>query len=153
MASVYYPNILTQAFSGNLDLVNDTIKVMLVMSNTTVDTETSKDVVGGGSGFTTLDEFDGSGYTGGFGGAGRKTLSNKSVSDDGTTFTFDNTVDPTWTALGAGSRQIDGALIFRAGSADDTDAVPIAFLDATNLTTNGSDVTLNLSASGILSFT
>jgi len=137
--------------NGTLDLDNDTIKCMLVMTNTTADTDNATaDTLTGTNPIGTLDEFDGAGYTGGWGGAGRKTLANITVSDSGGTMTFDNTADLTWTSLSAGTRSITGVLIFRAGTADDTTGVPIAFLEVADTAANGGDITIAFDASGIL---
>lgn len=148
MASGHYPVAITSLANGSLDLDTDTLKCALVMTDTSADTETTVDNV---DALTLLDEFDGSGYTGAHGGAGRKTLANVTVSDDGTTMTFDNTADLTWTTLGAGTRSITGVLIFKEGTADDTDAIPIAYLEVADTAANGGDITIAFNASGILS--
>lgn len=147
MASVHYPVALTKMAEGDLDLEADTIKAILVMTNTTADTDTGADNV---DAITTLDEMDGSGFTWGHGNTGRKTLSNITASDDGTTFTFDNTADITWSTLGAGTRSITGVLIAKEGTADDTTAIPICFLEVTDTAANGGDITIAFHASGIL---
>jgi len=147
MASVHYPVAITSMGTGALDLDAATLKAVLVMTNTTADTDTTVDTV---SAITTLDEMDGSGFTWGHGNDGRKTLSNVTVSDNGTTMTFDNTADLTWASLGVGARSITGVLIIKEGTADDTTAIPICFLEVTDTAANGGDITISFNASGIL---
>ena len=56
MASFVYTYAKTKLLSGDLDLNAHDIRLMLVMTNTTADTEADKVFVGD---FTTLDEMDG----------------------------------------------------------------------------------------------
>lgn len=105
------------------------VKAILVMTNTTTDTE--RDVANVGA-FTTLDEYDGSNYTGGHGGSGRKTLT-VSVTRDDTNDEIELQISgstTTWTNIGAstpGTRSIQGILIAIEGSASDATAYPIKF--------------------------
>lgn len=121
------------------------LKVRLVMTNTTVDTENdAKDQL---SDFTTMDTHDGSGYV-------DKTLAGLAVIVDDTNgrSTLDCN-DVTWTALGAGTRAIEGALVYEEVSAAESGRVPLCFIDPTNISSNGGDVTLAINASGLLAFT
>lgn len=135
MASTLYNKLYQLALTGAIDLENDTINVLLVDDTYTADKthDFVSDVV--------ADELSGTGYT-------RKTLAGKSVTlDNGNNrVTFDAT-DPVWTGLDAGV--IGGAVIFKQVT-NDADSPLICFLDPTNLTTNGSDVTLQFNAAGIL---
>lgn len=135
MASILYNKLYQLALTGAVDLEDDTINVLLVDNTYTADKthDFVSDVV--------ADELSGTGYT-------RKTLAGKSVTlDNGNNrVTFDAT-DPVWTGLDAGV--IGGAVIFKQVT-NDADSPLICFLDPTNLTTNGSDVTLQFNAAGIL---
>jgi hypothetical protein len=120
------------------------IKVRLVMTNTTVDTENdAKDQL---SDFTTMDTHDGSGYV-------DKTLAGLNVLvDDANNRACLDCNDVTWTALGAGTRAIEGALVYEEVSASEAGRVPLCFIDPTNISSNGGDVTLAINASGLLAF-
>lgn len=91
-----------------------------------------------------------SGYVPGYGGAGRKVLGTKTVTNDTTNdrTTYD-AADPTAWTLGAGET-IGGALIVKRGAADDTTATLLFFLEITPaIPTNGSTVTVQFNAGGI----
>jgi hypothetical protein len=135
MASINYNSFFKKVLEGDIDLVADTINVLLV--DDTYTESKAHDFVEDVSG----DELSGTGYT-------RKTLSGKSVTidTDNNRIYFDAT-DPVWTGLDAGV--IGGAVVFKQVT-NDADSPVICFLDATNLTTNGSDVTLVFNAAGIL---
>ena len=104
-----FNNFKEQILLGELDLVDDTIKMALIDATWTP-------VIDGDISYTTVsgDEMpNGNGYT-----TGGETLSNKAVTqDDGNDWAyFDNTVDITWTALDT------GVSINRAFLYDDTHA-------------------------------
>ena len=112
----------TYTYGGNLiingmDFDAVTLKALLVMTNTTADTEKDKTTI---SGFTTLDEMDGTGYS-------RQTL------------TVTNTVDTTnhWTRVSAtitfpnvsaGTRQVQGVVVYEFVT-NDADSVPVFWFD------------------------
>lgn len=148
MADVVFNIAKKMLLDATLDLDTDTLKAVLVMTNTTADTEIDADTV---SAITTLDEYDGSGFTWGHGNTGRKTVGSKTVTVDDTDDegVFDSTADITWSSLGAGTRANQGMLLIREGTTNDTDAIPIAFFDA-SFTGNGGDVTIQFNAEGIL---
>ena len=152
MASVHYPVAITSIGIGTIDLDTTQIVCILAMTNTVADTETTVDNFAGWTGgeVVGLDEFDGSGYTPGWGSASRKVLANVTVTDDGTTMKFDNTADLTWSSLGAGTRSITGVVIAKEGGANDTTSIPICFLEVTDTAANGGDITIAFNASGIL---
>lgn len=143
MASAWYNKGKAQVMNGGIDLLTDTIKVMLVTSSYTFNPDHNfiSDVV--------ANEISVTGYTGGFGGAGRKTLASKTVTEDDTNdrSVFD-AADVSWTALGAGAT-IGGAILVKEVTNDGASPA-IAFLDPTDLPTNGSDVNLVFDATGIL---
>lgn len=146
MASEVFNIAKKDLMDGTIDLDTDTIKCLLVMSNALydIDDDTLDDI-------TTLDEFDGANYTGGHGGAGRKTLT-VTVAVDDTNNRGEVTISgnaTTWTALGAGTRDIAGAIIFEEGAGEST-SVPVCFVDFTDVTANGGDFTINWSSEGFL---
>jgi hypothetical protein len=143
MASKWYGKGLLKVMNGSIDLLNDTIKVILVTSSYTYDADHdfANDVSG--------NELSVSGYTGGFGGAGRKTLANKSMADDTTNNRIEFDADDlTWTALGAG-QTLGGAVLVKEITNDAASEI-IAFLDPSDLVLNGSDVTFVWNAETLL---
>lgn len=126
-------------WSGEIDLNTDDIRVMLLMTNTTADTETTKEFI---SQFTTLDEFDGAGYA-------RVAMTTEAVNQDTPNaraeFDADNTA---FAALTTGTRQIDAGIIFKFVT-NDADSIPIFLLQFTNFNPGGGVVTLEWNAEGI----
>ncbi|MGL4649661.1 MAG: hypothetical protein ACRC1H_09665 [Caldilineaceae bacterium] len=91
-----------------------------------------------------------SGYTGGFGGAGRKTLSGKTITEDtaNNRATFDATDPATWTALAAGNT-LRYAFICEEITNDAASRV-VAILDfGSDYITNGGDFSVAFNALGI----
>lgn len=145
MASFLYDNAKKLLMNGGLDLDTHDIRIALVMSNTTADTEDTKTTISGGTGFTTLDEMDGAGYA-------RVALTTEAVTDSGTYGKFDAD-DVTFTSVSAGTRSVTGALIFRFIT-NDTDNVPIAYIDfGGDFAANGSNIVITWSATGIINLT
>ena len=121
------------------------IRVLLVMSNTTADTEQDAATI---SAFTTLDEYDGANIV-------RKALAGEVVNEDDPNNRAELTADAvTWTALGAGTRQGVGMVVYKFGT-DDTDSVPILYIDTGGFpfTGNGGNVVFTPNAEGIAQFT
>lgn len=143
MASFVY----TPAKKSLLDsdtLLTD-VRLLLVMTNTTADTDQDVkniDDIG------TLDECDGANYV-------RKAVGSEATSQDDPNnraeFTF---AAVTWTALGNGTRQLDGIVMYQH-VVDDTDALLIAFIDPTGwpLNPGGADLTVTPNAEGVLQLT
>jgi hypothetical protein len=143
MANFVYNEIKRALFEAEIDLnATDDIRVLLVMTNTTADTEDDKDTI---SAFTTLDEYDGSGYA-------RQALTGEAVAEDAANdrAEFDGG-DATFTTLGAGTRSCQAAIVFKHVT-NDTDSVPIAYIDTGGFpfAGNGGDVTIQWNAEGIL---
>lgn len=151
MASLVYNTAAKEILDNTINLSSDTIKVMLVTSSYVANKD--DDVVDAAGADDPVDhEISVTGYTGGWGGAGRKTLANKqfTVDDTDDEAVFDNTVDLTWTALGAGAT-IAAAIVIKEGGADDTTSRLIAYLElASPFATNGGDFTLQFDAEGII---
>ena len=127
----------------DIDYLSDTIEVILVKSTYTPDKDDTNSVYAAA-------EISGvSGYTGGFGGAGRKVLASKTMTNDTTNDrTVYDAADPSSWTLGTGDT-VGGAIIGKKGSASDATATPIFFLDFTDTPTNGSAFTLSFDALGI----
>ncbi len=122
MAKFWYSHGLVQLGSGTIDLAAGDIRVMLVMTATTCDTEFDKITLTGAGPFTNIDEFDGSGYT-----AGGVALTSQSVA---LTLVPDRRVkvdalDVNFGTLDTGTRDIQGYLVYDFDS--DT---PILFDDS-----------------------
>lgn len=142
MASLVYQNAIAKMMSGDLDLNAHDIRVALLMTNTTADTEADIDLM---NAFATLDECDAAGYA-------RVALTGEAVNIDDTNdrAEFDAN-DASFTSLGGdATRAIQGALIFRHVT-DDTDSVPIAFIDFTaDIPATATQIDIPWSVEGIL---
>jgi len=146
MASQIYNEFKRANAAGEIDLNADDIRVRLVMSNTTVDTE--NDGVVNIDDFSTVDVCDGANYV-------DKALANEAVNKDDANdraeFDADNV---TWTALGAGTRSTQGALIYKYVDGTDANDIPIAFVEFSSTKTHdGSDFTIQWNTEGILQLT
>lgn len=121
------------------------VRVMLVMTNTTADTDQDAEFV---SSITTLDECDGANYV-------RKALANQTaladLANNRGEFDADNI---TWTALGAGTRQNAGMVFYRHVT-NDADSTVIAYVDTGGFpfSSNGGDISVTFNAEGILQAT
>lgn len=148
MANFLYTNAKRALLAGELDLDANTIRCLLVMTNTTADTEKDKLTI---SGFTTLDEMDGSGYS-------RQTLSGKAVAADNTNNRGEFTAsDITFQNVSAGTRSVAAAILYKFIT-DDTDSVPIAYIDTAGslafpLTPNGGNIKIAANAEGFIQAT
>src|SRR3990167_9268304 len=115
MASLVYQNAIGKMMSGDLDLNTHDIRVALLMTNTTADTEQDVDLM---NGFTTLDECNSTGYA-------RVALASEAVNIDDTNNRAEfDAANSSFAGLGGDAvRAIQGALIYRHIT-DDTDSVP-----------------------------
>ncbi len=133
-----------QILNGGVDLLTDTLDVVLVKSSYTPNRDDTNAVLASA-------EISGvSGYVGGHAGAGRRTLASKTVTRDNGTdrVTFDAADPSAWT-LGAGDT-IGGAIIIRRGTSSDATAVPLFHVAISPaVPTNGSSFTLQFDAAGI----
>lgn len=117
------------------------VRVILVMTDTTIATEFAAQVL---SDFSTLDEYDGANYA-------RKAIGSQVVTeDDGTNKGIFDGSDVTFTALGVGSRQCQGMLLYAHIGADSAN-IPIAYIDTGGFPFdgNGGDVTVQWNVDGI----
>ncbi|MBL4871768.1 MAG: hypothetical protein JKX72_12550 [Robiginitomaculum sp.] len=97
--------------------------------------------------FTDLDEMDGANYA-------RKTFASQTLTKDAPNNRSEFDADDiTYTALGAGTRQVAGALIYLHVT-NDADSPAIAYIDDGGfpIIANGGDVTIQWNGEGILHF-
>lgn len=139
--NTHFKYLMLQSYLNGKD-----IRVMLLMSNTTVDTEEDVDNV---AAYTTLDEMDGANYA-------RKALANEAFSEDEANdrgeFDADNI---TWSSLGAGTREVKGMLVYEYNAGGDANCIPIEWVDTGGFPFNpgGGNVPCNWNAEGILQAT
>lgn len=142
MASFVYTNAAYRLLI-DIDLINDDIRGLLVMTDTTVNAEEDASFI---DEFTTLDEFDDASYD-------RVALANNAIDkdepNDRAEFSADN-LD--FGALDDGTREIQGAVIFKFVT-DDTDSVPIAYIEfAAPFNPGGLGVVIQWNPEGIIQF-
>jgi len=142
MANFIFNEAKRALAAGELDLDTDDLRLMLVMTNTTADTEDDVNFVGS---FTTLDEYDGASYA-------RQAIAGKVINEDAANnrAELDGT-DTVFTSLGAGTRQAQAAVLYKHVT-NDADSVPIAYFDTGGFPFDGtgSNVTVQWNAEGIL---
>ncbi len=143
MASLTYNEGSYGIQHRDVDYLSDTIEIILVKSTYTPNKDDTHTAIAAA-------EISGvSGYTGGFGGSGRKTLGTKTITNDTTNDrTVFDAADPSAWTLGTGDT-VGGAMVTKKGSASDATAVLLFFLDFTDTPTNGSTFTLTFDADGI----
>src|SRR3972149_4757249 len=144
MASFVYNTAAKEIADATIDLDTNTLKVMLVTASYVADRD--NDVVDAGGANDAVDhEINVTGYTRGWGGAGRRTavvtVGVDKTNDRGEVFI----ADLTWTALGAGAT-IAAAILIKEGVANDTTSRLIAYFDLADTATNGGDITLDFDA-------
>ena len=121
------------------------VRVMLLMSNTSVDTEEDVTTI---AGFTTLDECDGANY-------GRQATAGEAVASDNPNNRAEWTHNVvTFANLGVGTRQNQAHLYFRFVT-NDADSVPLFYIDTGGypFDGNGGDVTITPNAEGAAQLT
>lgn len=140
MASFVYTPSLSRMGRGTFDWVGQDIRVVLVMSNTTADTD--QDLENPGD-IGTLDEMDGANYV-------RKAAANEADSQDDPNNRLELSFDPiTWSALGNGTRAVVGALVIQHVT-NDADSLNIAYIDLGTINPGGADFTLTCNAQGLI---
>jgi hypothetical protein len=133
MASfTYNEGALQLAQGGSVNWTTDNIEILILKSTYTPD----KDHTAGTPAASELASL--TGYVPGFGGAGRKLLGTKTGPVKNTTadqiqYTA---ADPSQWTIVAGDT-IGGFLVQKKGSANDTTAVPLFWIDVTDFATNG----------------
>lgn len=137
MASGWYNSGARDIADRTIDYAADTIKLILVTSAYTPDPDHdfASDLT---------NELSGTGYTGGFGGSGRKTIGSKAFETDTTNNRVELTFGAvTWTAINAGNPKY--AILVKEITNDAASRL-IAYLDLGTVVTNGGDLTITPSA-------
>jgi hypothetical protein len=144
MAAFTYNDAKRALLAGEINWATDDIRVALVMSNTTCDTEDDANTF---ANFTTVDEFDGSGYA-----SPGIALASKVINEDvGNNRAEGDAADIDFGALGNGTRQIQAAIVYKFVTSLSA-SKPIAYLDGSGLPSNpnGATFVLRFDAEGIL---
>ncbi len=142
-------NEAKRAFAeGEIDLGADDIRCVLVMSNTTFDTEVDIDTMADA---TTEDYYDGANHDSTNGHALANEVVNEDAGNSRAEFDADDLV---FSALGVGARQAQGIVVFKWITNIGL-SLPIAFIDTGGFPFdgNGGDVTFQWNAEGILQVT
>lgn len=143
VSSFCYNYAKQKLWSGQIDLDTDDIRMLLVMTSNTADTEDDVQFI---DKFTLLDEFNGAGYA-------RQALANEAVNADaGNSRAEFDADDVAFGALSNGTRSLQGAVIFKFVT-NDTDSIPICYLANAaigNFNPGGSTITFKWSAEGIM---
>ncbi len=153
MASAFFNGGVTALLDGTTDYLVDTVKVMLVATATPYTFDNDDDFVDESGANDPIDaEVSVSGYTGGFAGAGRKTLASKTIASNDTSNrseidAADFTGGTTWSALASGET-IEAAIAIEEITNDAATRLLI-YMDPSNIATNGSDVDLSFDANGL----
>lgn len=145
MASVIYNEFLRANAAGEIDLNADDIRAILVMTNTTADTD--NDAVVFVDDIGTLDECDDNGYS-------RQALGSEAVNKDDANdrAEFDAT-DLSFSLDGDGTRDIQGILLYKHVT-NDADSPVIAFIEPSNqpISSGATQIDVPWDAEGILQF-
>ena len=151
MASLAYNEAAKKIADGTLDLLVDTIKVMIVNSTYTPNRDDHFVCSGSGSSDAGDAEITATNYTRGFGGAGRKTLASKTLTTDDTNDRAEfDAADVTWTNLGNGSNDTIVGLVLIKEITDDAASIVIAYIDIADTTTDGTNFVQTWDAQGII---
>jgi hypothetical protein len=151
VANFTYTRSKFNLMKGDLDFDTADIRAVLVMTNTTADTEEDATTV---AGFTTLDEFDGAGYS-----TGGVALTGEATTEDtaNNRAEFD-VVDIAYGALSAGTRSIAAVLLVVWGGSLGA-SIPLAYIDTVSggptfpFAANGGLVTIVIDAEGLIQVT
>lgn len=142
--------------AGEIKLLTDTIKVLAVEENDAPD-DPDVEFIGDYLGAGDAVEVTSTGYTGGFGGAGRKTLTAPALTVDQANDRAEfDCADVTWATISqALAEQWVGFAVVKEIT-NDADSPLIAVINTATglpLTPNGSDITLTIDAEGLLHIT
>jgi len=141
----FYHKALEEIGDGDIDLDSDTIKAILVTPGYVYDPDHT--VIDNGADDSTdpsFNEISATNYTGGFAGAGRKTVTIAAGAVDNTNnYAYWALTDLTWSSLGGASNATVGAIILVKEITDDTASRLIAYLGITDRSTDGNDFPVN----------
>jgi len=148
MANFAFTNAKRAILAGEINLATDDIRVLIVMTNTTADTDDGTGMDAALLSAITLDEADGSGYVRellGSGAAVTADNTNNRGEFDASDITFDSLIQ--------GTRQFQAIIVYKHVGADSAN-IPIAYIDdGFPLWGNGADLTVSWNAEGILQAT
>jgi hypothetical protein len=128
--------------SGSLNLTSDELHFILLNASFTLDKD-FEDVAD-----VNTYELSGTGYTGGFGGSGRKTVASKTFAHSAGHVAYMDCTTPVWTAINAGTIHAIG--VFKLGTADNDSLFIGAYTLGADVTTNGGDWTYEIAATGLI---
>lgn len=135
MASGAFSRGVRDILNGTVDTDTTATKVGLAKSTYAPDPDESSLSTFAAS------EADCTGYTGAFGGAGRKAATITVTEQTANNRTVNIIGDLTWTALGGASNNTLGFAVWLKETTNDASSTPLAYLNfSANVTTNGSDV-------------
>lgn len=143
MASAWYNKGKAKVLDGTINLTSDTIKVMLLNASYSfnADHHFVSDV--------SANELSGTGYTGGFGGSGRKTLTTKTITEDDTNdWAIFDADDSQWLSINAGTAA--WAVLIKEITNDGASLLIAAIDINPDVVTNGANLTVQWNATGIL---
>jgi|SRR5688572_3980037 len=145
MSFVYTP-AKTKLLNGALNFATQDMRIMLVMTNTTADTDQDAEFI---ASITTLDQMDGANYT-----AGGVALASEAVNEDAANNRAEfDAADTVFANLGAGTRNVAGIVLYRFVT-NNADSPVIAYIDSGfPYTANGATLTIQWNAEGILQAT
>lgn len=145
MADFWYTPAKQKLAKGDLDFDTADLRVKLCMSNTTCDTEQDAANL---AAFTTIDAYDGSGYT-------DIDLAGIAVNQDdpNNRSEIDYNDGSFGATVGAGTRQWVGMLYYVRVDGTNANDYPVAWKDLTAANGNGGAVNLTVNAEGLLQVT
>lgn len=145
MADFVYTPAKTKLAKGDLDFDVVDLRIKLCMSNTTADTDQDAANL---AGITTLDEYNGTGYT-------EIDLASVAVNEDAVNnrAEIDYADGSFGSAVGAGTRQWVGMLYYVRVDGTTANDYPVAWKDLTPNNGNGGAVNLTVNAEGLLQIT
>lgn len=155
MASSVHTHAKKEILDNNLDLVADSgIKVMLLKSTYDAQDDPDVDFIDSGGANDPIDhEADCTGYTGGFGGAGRKAIASRATNiDDANNRVEFDYGDVAFGALGNGTNNTLGGVGLVKEITNDAASIFIAYDDVGDKTTNSGTITYQVNAEGMINF-
>jgi hypothetical protein len=143
MASFIYNKAKTLILNAGINFATSDIRIRMEMTNSTADTEDDTIHM---DDFTTEDPMDGANAV--------DKQASEAVTENlaGNCAFYDDTTNHTWAALGAGTRQVQGFIVYKFVT-NDADSIPIAWIDTGGFpfSANGGDVTVTWNAAGVIS--
>lgn len=144
MASLLNLPGMQDLLDGTSNWLTSDYRARLLMTNTTADTENNKATL---SAYTTLDKFDGSGFS------DNLALTGEAVNVDSANNRIELDADDlSFGALGNGTRQIQGVELFDFNT-NDADSVPFCFIEfSSTVNPGGATLTVQWSIEGLVQF-